>query len=214
MNELFTLVHINNDFFARLIIHAITLIAVVRFIYFPDYKNRDFAFSYIMFSSVVFLITFFLKSAEISLGFTFGLFAVFAILRYRTETISTKEMTFLFIVIGVAMLNAVSTLTAFELVLVNGIILLLTFGAQSKYFLNAAQQKIVQYERIDLIQRGREAELLADLRERTGLSVSAAEVVSIDLVRDTAVLKIQHGSEQKEQSVNKVGIVENAQKTV
>jgi len=218
MTELFTMTHITPEFFARLLVHALTLLVVVRFIYFPAYKNRDFAFSYLMFSSMVFLITFFLKSAEISLGFTFGLFAVFAILRYRTETISTKEMTFLFIVIGLAMLNAVSTLTTVELVLINLVILALTFAAQSQLFLSAAKQKLVQYERIELIQRGREAELLADLSERSGLDVTRAEVLSIDLVRDTASLKVFYTepditAANSKEDIQTVGKIENVKKT-
>lgn len=215
MTELFALTHITPEFFVRLLIHALTLLIIVRVIYFPAYKNRDFAFSFLMFSSMVFIITFFLKSAEISLGFTFGLFAVFAILRYRTETISTKEMTFLFIVIGLAMLNSVVTLTALELVLINLLILALTFAAQSQLFLNAAQQKMVQYERIELIQRGREAELLADLTERTGLTVTGTEVISIDLVRDTASLKVFYTSDEvvPETASKPVGKLEHVNKT-
>jgi hypothetical protein len=162
----------------------------VRGLYYPTYRNRDFAFSYLLFSTVVFFVTYFLKDVEISLGFTFGLFAVFAILRYRTETISTKEMTYLFVVIGLAMLNAVVDLNYPELVLMNVLLVLITYFAQSQLFLKSEYRKSVLYEKIDLLRPEREQDLLRDLEARTGLTISRIEIGAIDFVKDHASIKI------------------------
>ena len=188
--ELFSFVQVNSVFLFRFVIHAATLILLVRFLYYPDYRDRDFAFSYLMFSSVVFLVTYFLKSVDISLGFTFGLFAVFAILRYRTETITTKEMTYLFIVIGTAMLNAVSNLGYGELILINALVLVFTFVAQHQNVFKREKRKNVEYERIDLIHPSRFHELKADLEARLGVRINHIEVRDVDFVRDHASLRV------------------------
>ncbi len=98
----------DTEFFIRLCINVVSLFILVRFLYYRKSPNRDFLFTFYLFGFVVFIITRVLHNVEISMGFAFGLFAVFTMLRYRTESISIKEMTFLFIVIGIALLNAVA----------------------------------------------------------------------------------------------------------
>ena len=187
-----SLVHLNSTFFAHFAIHLVVLFVLVRFLYYPAYRDRNFAFSYFMFSTLVFIVIFFLKDAEISLGFTFGLFAVFAILRYRTETISTKEMTYLFIVIGLAMLNAVSQLTMLELGLINVFIVIITYVAQSHFLLKPEYRKAVLYEKVELLRSDRHHELTRDLELRLGLKINRIEIHSIDFVRDNANIMIYY----------------------
>jgi ABC-type antimicrobial peptide transport system permease subunit len=167
----------------------------VRFLYYPAYRDRDFAFSFLLFSTLVFIVVFFLKDANISLGFTFGLFAVFAILRYRTETISTKEMTYLFIVIGLAMLNAVGQLNLLELSLINLLVLAITYFAQSQFFLKPEYRKTILYEKVELLRPERQGELVRDLEQRLGLKVHRIEIRNIDFVRDNANIRVYYAPE-------------------
>ena len=179
-------------FITRLFIYLLFAFVLVYGLYYRRQRKRDFVFSYLMFGLMVFVLTFFLKDIDISLGFTFGLFAVFAMLQYRTEPISPKEMTYLLIVIGAAMLNAVSQLSYLELSLINTFILLMTGIIQSRLFLAEEDKQTVQYERIELIKPNRRQELIKDLENRTGLVIHRVEVRNIDFLRDTATLRIYH----------------------
>lgn len=122
------------------------------------------------------------------LGFALGLFAVFGILRYRTEPIPIKEMTYLFIVIGLAMINALANkkISWAELMFVNSTILLVTLSFEKLWFNNEVQSKNVVYERIDLIKSENRLEMIRDLRERTGLDIIRIQIGKIDFLRDVA----------------------------
>lgn len=182
--------HLNSDFFLHFIIHLIAVFVLFQFIHFPRFRDRGSAFGFSMISIVIFATTYFLKDINISLGFTFGLFAVFSNLRYRTEPISTEKMTYLFIAISLAMINAVSSLNYFELGIINPIMLAISFIVQFLLFASNQRMKRVKYERIELITPDRNQELLEDLRLRTGLDIDRVEVGNIDFVRDIANLKV------------------------
>ena len=173
-------------------IHAVFIFVLVRTLYYRKQRKRDFAFALLMFSFVVFLLTFFLKDVEISLGFTFGLFAIFAMLQYRTDTISPKEMTYLLIAVGSALINAVSLLEPLYLSVLNLALLTLTWFSHSRLFLAEEFRQSIDYEKIDLIHPERHAELLADLRTRTGLDIYRVELRHIDLVRDISSLRVYY----------------------
>ena len=134
------------------------------------------------------------------LGFALGLFAVFGILRYRTEPIPIKEMTYLFIVIGLAMINALANkkISWAELVFVNTTILLVTLSFEKLWFNNEIQSKNVVYERIDLIKMEHRLEMIKDLRERTGLDIVRVQIGKIDLLRDVAVVTVFFRADVKE----------------
>ena len=134
------------------------------------------------------------------LGFALGLFAVFGILRYRTEPIPIKEMTYLFIVIGLAMINALANkkISWAELVFVNTAILLVTLSFEKLWFNNEIQSKNVIYERIDLIKIEQRQEMINDLIERTGLDIVRVEIGKIDLLRDIAFVKVFFRADVKE----------------
>ena len=186
---------IADDFFWRLGVHAVFIFALVRVLYYRKQRKRDFAFALLMFSFVVFLLTFFLKDVEISLGFTFGLFAIFAMLQYRTDTISPKEMTYLLIAVGSALINAVTLLLPFYLIALNAALFALTWFSHSRIFLAQEFRQSVDYEKIDLIRPERRSELLKDLRTRTGLDIYRVELRHIDLVRDICSLRIYYQPE-------------------
>ena len=179
------------DFLIRLLINMAGVFILVRFVYFRTTQKRAYASSYILFGLSVFLITSQLASVEISIGFAFGLFAIFSMLRYRTESINVKEMTYLFLVIAMSLLSGISATNQLELGLLLGLICLLAHVTETSLLLPKLQECTVEYERIENIVPARREELLADLRERLGVDVRTIETESVDFLRDTATLKIQ-----------------------
>ena len=181
---------LNTDFFLRLAINVGSLVVLIRLCYVRKRPNRDFAFSFFLFGLGVFIVAHLLRSVEISLGFAFGLFAIFSMLRYRTESISIKEMTYLFLVISIALLSAVGQVSYVELMILNGMICVGTIVAETPLLSPSLATKRVGYERIDNIKPENRAALLDDLRARTGLDVTDVRVESIDFIRDAATLMI------------------------
>jgi hypothetical protein len=155
---------------------------IVRYLYYPATKNKDYLFTYLLISTTVFFLCFLLENVKLELGFALGLFAIFGIIRYRTDAIPIKEMTYLFIVIGVSVMNALvnKKISHTEVVFTNLAIIAITYGLE----------KIVTYEKIELITPERREELTQDLKDRTGLNITRVEVRSIDFLRDTAQLRI------------------------
>jgi hypothetical protein len=143
---------------------------------------------------------FLLESVKLEMGFALGLFAVFGIIRYRTDAIPIKEMTYLFIVIGMSVMNALinKKISVVELVFANVAILALTYGLEHVWLLRHESQKLVVYEKITLIQKGRRAELIADLEERTGIKINRVEIGKIDFLRDTVMVKIYFYEDQQD----------------
>lgn len=177
-------------FIARLIINAISLIVLVRGCYYRKSPNTDFLFSFYLFGMGVFIVTFLLHNVNMSMGFAFGLFAVFAMLRYRTESISIKEMTYLFLVITIALLSAVGPVHYSELLFINGLICGLAALAESSWLMPQLHEKMVHYDKIENIKPENRAMLLDDLKQRIGLNVHAVRIESIDFLKDSAYLKI------------------------
>jgi hypothetical protein len=133
-----------------------------------------------------------LESVKLQMGFALGLFAVFGIIRYRTDAIPIKEMTYLFVVIGMSVMNALinKKISLVELSFANLVIIGATYGLEKVWLLRHEAQKIIVYENIDLIKVGREEEMIADIEARTGIKVNRFEIGKIDFLRDTALIKI------------------------
>ena len=128
------------------------------------------------------------------MGFALGLFAVFGILRYRTEAIPIRQMTYLFIVIGISMINALSnkSVSIFEVLFTNGLITLITYLIDRLWFQTIEEKKSIVYEKIELIKPENKQELIKDLKERTGLPIHEVKVDKIDFLRDTAAITIYY----------------------
>ena len=173
-------------------INFIFLIVIVRLIYYKIRDDKDYVFTFIMFNILTFFICFLLRKVPMQMGFALGLFAVFGILRYRTEAIPIRQMTYLFIVIGISMINALSnkSISIFELLFTNGFITLITYLIDSVWFQSIEESKNILYEKIDLIKPEKESEMIEDLKQRTGLPIHAVKVEKIDFLRDTASVKI------------------------
>jgi len=183
------------DFFTlitKTIFNLAIITVIIRYIYYPVTKNKDYLFTYFLISLTVFLLCVLLDSVKLQLGFALGLFAIFGIIRYRTDPIPIKEMTYLFLVIGVSVVNALANkkISHAELVFANLMIVFVTFGMERLWLLKPEFRKNIIYEKIELIVPERRAELIADLQERTGINVIRVEVRRIDFLKDTANLRI------------------------
>jgi hypothetical protein len=174
-------------------------LVVVRVIYHMAAKRRDFVFTFMLVSTAVFLLCRLLAGVEIDLAFALGLFAIFGIIRYRTNAIPIREMTYLFIVITLAVINALAPLAAtwLEIALANVLIWMLSFVLERLWFVEHLATKMVVYDRIDLLHEGKRAELIADLERRTGVTVVQLEIGKVDLLRDTANLKIHFSADNE-----------------
>jgi len=179
-------------FFVRLSVDFVSVFILIRFIYFPIYRNREFFFTFFIFNLIIFLITFLLNKVEMSMGAAFGLFAVFSMLRYRTEGISMKDMTYLFLVIAMGLISAVSKGNWDELLLLNGIILAFTYLLESNIFLKKESSKNIQYEDIEMIRPEHRAELIADLEKRMGIKINRLLIGKIDFLKDTAMIRVYY----------------------
>lgn len=197
---------LGTDFVLRLLINTLAVVLLIRFCYYKFSQHRANASSFMLFGMGVFLITSLLHTADVSMGFAFGLFAVFSMLRYRTESISIKEMTYLFLVIAIALLSAVSTLSAYELLTINLAIYLMTYLLETNLILPSFEEIEIEYEKIENININRRIELINDIKMRTGLNVIQVEILSIDFLRDSSQLKIQFDSSEKTAN----GLIETA----
>jgi hypothetical protein len=161
---------------------------VVSRVYGRLYRNREFVFTYYIFNVITFSLCLLLRKVPMEIGFALGLFAVFGILRYRTEEIRMRDLTYLFIVIGIAILNGVANkkVSLLELVTVNAVIVGITAAIELPRRHRGAGQAPVLYDNLGLLHPGREAELHADLGKRLGVEVVRVQIHRIDLLRDAA----------------------------
>jgi hypothetical protein len=179
-------------FFLRLLIDLSTVFVLIRLIYFRAYRKTDQYLTFFAFNLVIFLITYLLNKVEMSMGAAFGLFAVFSMLRYRTESISTKDMTYLFIVIAIGLLTAIGKGGWEELAFLNGIILLATQLLESSWLIRKESTKTIYYDKIELIIPERREELMKDLTSRTGFKIHRIEIQEIDFLKDSTALTIYY----------------------
>jgi len=165
---------------------------IIKLIYHRDHNNNDFVFTYFMFNSLIFFFASILGSMTVNLGFAFGLFAVFAILRYRTDPIPIKEMTYLFIVITIGVINALSSseVSYAELLFTNTALVVLTYFLETYWQNNLLLRHTVEYEIIENIKPENQEKLLLDLEDRTGLSIKHFEIGRVNFLRDTVQIRI------------------------
>ncbi len=206
-------VEVNQTFFISFLINILTVFIIVRLIYYNNYHKQEVFFTYFLFNIAIFLLTFLLNKIKISMGAAFGLFAVFSMLRYRTEGISMKDMTYLFIVITVGLVSSIQ-LDFLDLAIINGIIIVFTYLLDGNIFIKREYSKIVNYEKIELIQPNRQEELLEDLKARTGLKIHHVSIIKIDFLRDMAILNIYYYLDKSKSINEKQSIVDFEDKLV
>ena len=188
---------INAHDFLELIIrfsfNILIVFILVRKIYFPVSRRKEYYFNYMLISVILFLMTYMLINVkDLSVGVALGLFALFGILRFRTAQIPIKEMTYLFLVIGLSVINALVTkkISYAEMLFINLIVLLAAWLGERFWISNRMSRKTVTYEKIELIKPENRQKLIADLRERTGLDITRVEIGKIDFLRDVAQIRI------------------------
>ena len=185
----------DDDFFKmsfRFIINLIFLTLIIRWLYYTSTKRKDYLFTFYMISFIVFFLCFTLKKFELDIGMALGLFAIFGIIRYRTDAINIKEMTYLFVVIGVSVMNSLANkkMSFSEIILANVIIVAAIAIIEKVWHLKHEVTKVVVYENIDNIKPENYNLLKADLENRTGLSINNIAIGDIDFLKDTAELTI------------------------
>src|SRR6266496_189769 len=151
VNDVEALTKMSTKIGCRILIDLVSVFILVRYIYFPIYKHREYFFMFVIFNLIIFLVSFLLNKVELSMGAAFGLFAVFSLLRYRTENISAKDMTYLFIVIALGLISAVNKGTIMETGIINSIILVAAYALDANLFMKNENTQKIQFENIELI---------------------------------------------------------------
>jgi hypothetical protein len=193
----------STDFYALLIrlgINLFFLTILIRFLYYSKTKRKDYLFTYFLIGIITFFLCFGLMQMDIDTGMGLGLFAIFGIIRYRTDAIEIKEMTYLFMVIGISVVNALASneLSISEVTVINVTVLLVTFILENLWLMKHETRKTINYERIDLIKPDQRELLKADLENRTGLVINRVEVGKIDFLNDTAQVRIFYYADEQE----------------
>jgi hypothetical protein len=186
------------EFVLRFLLNISVIMILVRWLYYSKTRRKDYLFTYILISSIVFLLCFLLESVKLQIGFALGMFAIFGIIRYRTDALPIKEMTYLFLVIGVSVINALTNTetSLVDLLFSNFVIIFVTYGLEKLWLIKHESSKLIIYEKINLIKEGKYDELLKDLQERTGIKkINRVEVGKINFLRDICDLTIYYYSD-------------------
>jgi hypothetical protein len=189
----------------RFALNTAVILILIRWLYYSTSKRKDYLFTYILIASIVFLLCFLLESVKLQIGFALGLFAIFGIIRYRTNSIPIKEMTYLFLVIGISVINSLTSTSAtlVDLLFTNLVIVFITFGLEKLWLIKHESSKIIIYEKINLIRPENRKELLKDLSERTGISkINRIEIGRIDFLKDTCEMTIFYYVTEPESSLD------------
>lgn len=167
-------------------------LVIVRFIYYPETQNKNYVFTFLAFNTVIYFVLGLLTSVSLSIGVGFGLFAIFSVLRYRTDEIPIREMTYLFIIIALPVMNSILVTNSdiAQLLAANGVVVVLLYVLEKEWGFHYEASRKITYERIDLITPANQDLLLADVRTRTGLPVTRVVVGRIDFSRDTAEIQM------------------------
>lgn len=184
----------------RLCVNVVFITILIRFLYYAKTKRKDYLFTYYLIGTITFFLCFGLKKLDIDTGMGLGLFAIFGIIRYRTDAIEIKEMTYLFLIIGLSVVNALASnqLSIAEMALINVFMVVLTYVLEFLWLMKHETRKTINYERIDLITPDKAVEMKKDIEGRTGLSINRFEIGKIDFLNDTAQVRIFYYAEEQE----------------
>ena len=187
----------DDDFYKmilRFCINLFFLTAIVKYIYHKNNENKDYFFTFYAIGIVVFFLCFTLKKYELDLGMALGLFAIFGILRYRTVPLDVKEMTYLFVIIGVSVMNALSNkkMSYIEIITANSAIVFALYWLELYWISNFLMSKKIVYETIENIHPSNHEKLKKDLEERLGIEIYDFEIGDVNFLRDTAQITIRY----------------------
>jgi len=195
--EFFDIPLFDEDFYKMLFRFGINmsfLTVIIRYLYYKNSRNKEYLFTYYMIGVIVFFLCFTLKKFELDLGMALGLFAIFGIIRYRTNTIQIKEMTYLFVIIGISVINSLANkkMSYAEILGANTLVILFLMATEWFWTHKHLVSKSVTYEVIENIKPENKALLKEDLEARTGLSIEKIEIGTVDFLRDTAQITIYY----------------------
>lgn len=198
-----TITWFSEDFYGlllRLGMNLFFLTILIRLLYYTKTRRKDYLFTYYLIGTITFFLCFGLMQMDIDTGMGLGLFAIFGIIRYRTDAIEIKEMTYLFMVIGISVVNALASneLSISEVGVINVTVVLLTYLLENVWLMKHETRKTINYERIDLIKSENHDLLKVDLEKRTGLTINRVEVGKIDFLNDTALVRIYYYADEQE----------------
>ena len=183
----------------RFAFNLIVTWVIARYCYYVKSQRRDYVLTFMLFGAAMFLLIFLMESVSIQIGMTLGLFAIFGVIRYRTETVPIREMTYLFIFICVAVINGLAlNISYVELLVANALLIALIMTVEGRRLLRHTSAKLVIYEKINLITPDKRAEMIADLEKRLGHKVNKVEVGHVDFLRDVAFVKVYYELEPGE----------------
>ena len=180
----------------RFILNTLVVWVIIRFFYYPKSQRRDYFFTFMLISISIFLMVFLLGSVKIKVGFALGLFAIFGIIRYRTEQVPIREMTYLFCIIAISVINALTDTESWvALFATNAIFIASIWILEGVRNIKHISCKIILYDKVDLLTPDKSAELKADLEKRTGLKIKDIEIGHIDFLKDSAYIKVYYETE-------------------
>ncbi|MBO4806151.1 MAG: DUF4956 domain-containing protein [Paludibacteraceae bacterium] len=183
----------------RFSVNLIVTACIIGWLYYGKSKRRDYVFTFTLISTTIFLLIFLLGNEKLQVGMALGLFAIFGIVRYRTETIPIREMTYLFLVIGVSVINGLAeSVSIVEVLFTNVLFVFMAWVMEGSSFISSEGCKLIIYEKIALITPEKRAELFADLKLRTGLEITKVDVGHINFLKDIAYLKVYYKNQTKE----------------
>ncbi|MCQ2073267.1 MAG: DUF4956 domain-containing protein [Bacteroidaceae bacterium] len=192
----------------RLAINIITIGLVVHVFYYPKAKRRDYYFTFSLIGVSIFMLIYLMGGVKLKIGFALGLFAIFGIIKYRTEQVPIREMTYMFVIIAIAAINGLATsISYFELIGTNLIFLIALAICENTKWMKHVPSKLIKYDNVKLVAHGMEDELKADLEKRLGLKIIRVEVGNVDFLKDSAIIKIYY-----EPIMDEFGTIEDMRK--
>ena len=182
------------DLLLHFLLNLVISWLIVQFFYFRKGGRREYYFTFLIFSSAMFLLLYVMNNLSLQIGFTLGLFAIFGMIRYRTETVPVREMTYLFIIIAISIINGIGAEIPFALIVTANVVTVLLIWLLEGIGIirSRISTKVILYDRIELIEASRRAELKEDLEKRLGLKIESIEVGMVDFLKDSAYLKVTY----------------------
>lgn len=197
MTDFLSIPLFDDDFYKmmfRFLLNITFLTLIIRWLYFGSTRRKDYLFTYYMIGIIVFFLCFTLKKYELDIGMALGLFAIFGIIRYRTDAIAIKEMTYLFVIIGISVVNSLANqkMSYAEILAANIIVIAALYIIERMWFKRNISVKVIKYEKIENIKPENRESLKADLENRTGLTIESIKIGDIDFLKDAATITITH----------------------
>jgi len=198
------------ELLCRFALNFAVIMILIRWLYYSTTRRKDYLFTYFLISSIVFFLCYLLESVTLQIGFALGLFAIFGIIRYRTSQMPIREMTYLFLIIWISVINALAgtDTSLVEIFFTNAAVILATYGLEKVWLLKHESSKLIVYEKIDMIKPENYQGLLEDLRQRTGVTkINRIEIGKIDFLKNSCVLKVYY--EESGREINQTDLVES-----